>query len=551
MAINAGSATSKQGFRHTYNTRYGGARPAKRKSDGDSWEELEERGKRRRRYEDDRCRRKDSVTHLISSIYADLEAAVDLQRRITEQGKALTDEERFQFETNEDLRLDHLLELRLAALLSHQGDQKLLKAARLPRGRRFDHIRAALKIVSAASRVQRRLSNRIVGTLGWTVIAICLHSSNFRARFLEATDAVDFEDRLDQLRHHKESIEFFAKSRLFDWLEENADQQAQDVLIRDLHCLLTGIAVPESQDITDEEAKIARLHVETRIVGFPDDGKGVDHPHEWELSADGRIATRLGFLPGGRKASLHLQTNIIESEVLLRGHRWNGRSKWLLPEEPRYRSRYDDDCTACNRPGDGEGKKWRANCQCTLQNLKIRLAADGAYFGDRVELRNIHPVIGTGVRALQHVPAGSLLAEYVGEIYPINKKNRRGIYKRPTYLFCQQRVLSHGNENAMFIDPSIRGNWTRYINHSCKPKTNFMMYPCGQKTLTCITVRDRPIEFGEEITVSYGRDYFLGQKLACRCGEDICTLWNADKTKDNKMTLLEAKQQGTAPDWAR
>lgn len=78
-----------------------------------------------------------------------------------------------------------------------------------------------------------------------------------------------------------------------------------------------------------------------------------------------------------------------------------------------------------------------------------------------------------------------------------------------------------------------------------------MMYPCGQKTLTCITVRDRPIEFGEEITVSYGRDYFLGQKLACRCGEDICTLWNADKTKDNKMTLLEAKQQGTAPDWAR
>lgn len=550
LSTPASTPPSTSPSKHGHVTRSGGVRPPKRRPSVESWDVLEERGKRVRTEEDERWRRRDSVTHLIASIYADIEAAVELQRRLGGTGAALTDEERSEFESSEDDRLDHLREIRLAATFPSSKERNRLRAAPLSRGRRFEAVRAGRDVVCQTAGDKRRLLNGIVDTLGWSAVAICLHSVNFRTRFLEATDAVDHGERLEQLRQHRQSIEFFAESRKFIWLEESAEQEAQDVLFRDLNCLLTGTAVPRRLEINEDEAEHARIDVETRINGFPDDDAGLDHPHEWELSADGLTATRLEFLPGGRGASLQLQRNVDDSVILFDRRKWKNRANWLLRDEPRYRSRFDDDCEACDQPGDGEGKKWRAACQCSLENLRIRQAADGAYFGDRVELRKIHPVMGTGVRALQRLPAHSLLAEYVGEIYPIKKTNGRGLYNNATYLYHQTRTLSDGRENAMYIDPGIQGNWTRYINHSCRPKTNFMMYSCGEKILTCVTVRNRAIEFGEEITVSYGRDYFVGQKLACRCAEDVCKLWNADTVKNNAMTLRKARRQGIAPDWA-
>ncbi|ERF76618.1 hypothetical protein EPUS_04438 [Endocarpon pusillum Z07020] len=549
MATNTDTTESKASSEHAHNTRYKGVSEKKRKPSLD-WDDLEERGKRRRGKEGEKWRRRNSVTHLVASIYADVEAAVETQRRIAGQAPILTQEERLDYESSEDMRLDHLREFRLAQMFSSPKTRNRLRAAPVPRGRRFDSVRAGRDVVTRAVVDKWRLLNTIIDTLGWVVIAICLHSANFRTRFLEATDAVDFTERLEKLRLHKESIEFFAKSRQFDWLEVTTEQEEQDVLLRDLNCLLTGTAIPKEQEINEDEAEDARLNADTKIAGFPNDGAGLDHPHEWKLSADGLTAVRLTFLPGGGRATLQLQSNI-EHSVVLPGHRWPDRKKWILKEEPRYRAEFDESCEACNDPGAGEGKKWRAGCQCSVNNLKTRLAADGAYFGDRVELRNVHPILGTGVRALQRLPAHSLLAEYTGEIYPLYKTQQRGKYKNSTYLYCQTRRLSNGEiENAMNIDPSIHGNWTRFINHSCRPKTDFVLYSCGEKIVTCVKVRKRAIEFGEEITIDYGKSYFENQGLACRCREDACRLWNADKMKDNRTTLRQARQEGFAPDWA-
>jgi hypothetical protein len=532
-------------------TRNNGKPPPERNAPEESWEELAERGKRRRLDEDKAWRRRDSVTHLVASIYADIEAAVEMQRRMAGTGNPLTEEERSAFDLSEDIRLDYLRELRLAAMFSRSNAAKTLRDARLPRGRRFESIRAARDIVSLGQRDHLKLLNLVVGTLGWTTIAICLHSANFRTRVLDLSDADDFARRLEELRQHRQSIKFFAKCRLLNWLGDTAEQQTQDILFRDLDCLRKGKSVPESKEISKNEARHAVLSVEIEIIGFPDGDEGIDHPHEWELSADGGTATRLEFLSGRQGASSELQRNIDDSVVLFHEHTWTGRSRWLLPGEPRYRSSYDDECQACRDEGDGEGKKWKASCQCSLENIKIRRAADGTYSGDRIELRHIHPDMGTGVRALQRFPAHALLAEYVGEIYPVNDKNWNGIYKNATYLYSQPRAEKAGKENAMYIDPSIHGNWTRYINHSCRPSTAFLTHSCGDKMLTCVTVGDQPIEFGEEITIDYGKNYFVGQKMACRCCEDVCKLWNADSVEDNKISLRQAKQRGVAPDWAK
>lgn len=532
-------------------TRNGGHAPSKRRAAPD-WEDLKEQGKKRKRSVDEAWRRRDSVTHLVASVYADIEAAAELQRRAAGTGSPLTGEERSALESSEDVRLDYLRELRLAEILASPKALRTLKAAPMTRGKRFFSLRAARDIMSSMAPAQRTLLADVVENLGWPLLAVCLHSPNFRTRFLDVRAAGDLDERMEQLLDHALGIEFFAKSRFFNRLEQTAEQQEQDVLFRDLHCLLTDAVVPQSREISKDEVKHARLWVETPLYGFPEDDARQDHPHEWELSSDGEIARRLDFLPGGEAASRRLQVNIEESEILYQGQKWTDRGgRPLLGFEPRYRTQLDDDCAACEDDGIVKCKKWRADCDCSFENLKIRRSAEREYFGSRIELRITHPIVGTGVIALQYLPAGSLLAEYVGEIYPFNQGNQQGLYQNSTYLYAQNRRTTKGKaKNAIYIDPSVRGNWTRYINHSCRPKTKFTSYTCGDKILTCIRVGDGPIEFGQEITVSYGKQYFIEQNMACRCGVDECKLWNADRVQNNKITLHKARMQGIAPAWA-
>lgn len=540
----------KEPSRHGYSTRSGGQSPPKRKASAESWDTLEERGKRRRRDEDDNWRRRDSVTQLVASIYADIDAAIDIQRRVTGNGDPLTEEELTNFEKGEDLRLDYLRELRLTEMFDDSSN-KNLRRARVPQGKRFDSVRAARDIVKRSKAARRQHLNSLIDSLGWTTMAACLHSENFRNRLLEDTSVKDFLARRDLLTSHRRSVDFFARSRLFDCLEESADQRAQDVLLRNIHCLFTGNVIPDKQDLTQDEMDEHRLNVVTQISGFPADASELDHPHEWKLSADGQRATRLDFVDTSRKQKpqRRLQENVHESKIILGRQKWGNRGNWLVKNEPRYRSELDEPCQACDDQGKQDRKKWTSDCSCTLKELKIRLAADGAYHGARVELRQMNPVMGTGVRALQRFPAGSLLEEYVGEIYPLSNTGR---YNDNTYLLSQKRLLRRKHsEDAMLIDPSIYGNWTRYINHSCEPSADFVVLSCGDKMLTCVVVRDRPIEFGDEITINYGREYFVNQRLACRCGRDRCKLWNADNVDDWKKTLKQAKQQGIAPDWVK
>lgn len=556
--------------RHRYNTRESNKKSRKRKAPTD-WAALKEQGEKRQRQENDSWRRKDSVTHLIASIYADVETAADLQRRMgARDGTTATpisdnkeessppivrDIEELElpnFEIAEDIRLDYLRELRVAEMFTNADERKSLMRAALPRGKRFNSIRAMRDVASNMDAPRWDMLIQVVNTLGWTTLAICLHSANFQTRFLDLVDAVDFPQRLEQIQSQQQALEFFASSRRFVWLEETAEQQAQDVLFGDLRRLLAGTATADGQEANEEETGPDQLRAQPRIVGLlPEDNARVDHPHEWELSANGAIATRLKFTSGqGTSETTRLQENMEQSEVLIEGQQWGKKSKWLLPREPRFRTSDDGECLACGEDDKGEGKSWRANCQCQLENLRIKLAADGVYFGNRVELRHsMNPVMGTGVRALQRLPANSLLAEYAGEIYPAAGKYKgKGLYDSNMYLLKERRKHPGINAIEMYVDPCRRGNWTRYINHSCKPKTAFLRYACGEKIVTCVTVRDESIELGDEITIDYGRDYFTEQNLACLCGEDECTLWNADKVKRNKITLRDAKQRGIAPE---
>ncbi len=64
------------------------------------------------------------------------------------------------------------------------------------------------------------------------------------------------------------------------------------------------------------------------------------------------------------------------------------------------------------------------------------------------------------------------------------------------------------------------GNYTRFINHSCAPNSQFEKF-CWLGTERIILV-SRGIEAGAEITVDYSHEYWDGLDKECLCGEPCC-----------------------------
>lgn len=77
-------------------------------------------------------------------------------------------------------------------------------------------------------------------------------------------------------------------------------------------------------------------------------------------------------------------------------------------------------------------------------------------------------------------------------------------------------------EPTILIDARRMGNWTRFINHSCKPHCEFRMRRVGKVRIMVVEVVRR-IREGAEVTVDYGPEYY-GRRTGkwCECGEGRC-----------------------------
>lgn len=65
-----------------------------------------------------------------------------------------------------------------------------------------------------------------------------------------------------------------------------------------------------------------------------------------------------------------------------------------------------------------------------------------------------------------------------------------------------------------------RGNFTRFVNHSCKPNAQFQRFVWRGKERVLLT--SKGIEAGAEITVDYSDYYWRGLDKKCLCGEACC-----------------------------
>ncbi len=116
-------------------------------------------------------------------------------------------------------------------------------------------------------------------------------------------------------------------------------------------------------------------------------------------------------------------------------------------------------------------------------------------------------IAGLGLFAASPIKKGVQIIEYTGERISEDESNIRG----GKYLFTL--------DNGIVIDGKERKNIARYINHSCRPNSEAVLYDDTQVIIEAI----RSIAKGEEITYDYGEEYVAEhiRPYGCRCAH--CT----------------------------
>ena len=173
------------------------------------------------------------------------------------------------------------------------------------------------------------------------------------------------------------------------------------------------------------------------------------------------------------------------------------------------------------------------HADCQNQRLQKRQYA-------RLELFKTTDGRGWGLKALEDVPEGGLVQEYIGEVLTTEAfKDRAASYglNKPVYFF---------NINSeMVIDASAMGSMARFINHSCDPNCRTEKWSVGAETRIAIVAK-RDIKVGEEVTYNYEFESFGVHEHKCMCGAANCSGFLGKRPKTHAQLAKEAKEAEAA-----
>nr|XP_033806821.1 histone-lysine N-methyltransferase NSD2 [Geotrypetes seraphini]XP_033806831.1 histone-lysine N-methyltransferase NSD2 [Geotrypetes seraphini]XP_033806839.1 histone-lysine N-methyltransferase NSD2 [Geotrypetes seraphini]XP_033806849.1 histone-lysine N-methyltransferase NSD2 [Geotrypetes seraphini]XP_033806859.1 histone-lysine N-methyltransferase NSD2 [Geotrypetes seraphini]XP_033806868.1 histone-lysine N-methyltransferase NSD2 [Geotrypetes seraphini] len=136
---------------------------------------------------------------------------------------------------------------------------------------------------------------------------------------------------------------------------------------------------------------------------------------------------------------------------------------------------------------------------------------------------------GWGLVAKRDIKKGEFVNEYVGEI--IDEEE------------CMARI-KHAQENDIthfymltvdkdrIIDAGPKGNYSRFMNHSCQPNCETQKWTVnGDTRVGLFAVCDIPA--GTELTFNYNLDCLGNEKTVCRCGSPNCSGFLGDRPKNS------------------
>jgi uncharacterized protein len=109
---------------------------------------------------------------------------------------------------------------------------------------------------------------------------------------------------------------------------------------------------------------------------------------------------------------------------------------------------------------------------------------------------------GKGLFALENIPKGACIIEYIGRAIPFEEQESA----KGRYLFTTGKKT--------MVDGNIKENTAKYINHSCRPNCE-ATGPEGHVYIMAI----KNIKAGDELNYNYGDEYFDDyiKPVGCKC----------------------------------
>ncbi|TKS78009.1 Histone-lysine N-methyltransferase EHMT1 [Collichthys lucidus] len=128
--------------------------------------------------------------------------------------------------------------------------------------------------------------------------------------------------------------------------------------------------------------------------------------------------------------------------------------------------------------------------------------------------------MGWGVKAMQDIPQGTFICEYVGEIISDSEADKR---ENDSFLF----TLDNKVGDVHCIDARLFGNIGRFINHLCEPNVLAVRVFTMHQDLRFPRIAffsSRPIKAGDQIGFDYGDHYWRVKSkfFSCHCGSLKC-----------------------------
>jgi hypothetical protein len=156
---------------------------------------------------------------------------------------------------------------------------------------------------------------------------------------------------------------------------------------------------------------------------------------------------------------------------------------------------------------------------------------------------------GIGVFVQDPLLKGCKVAELTGKIEP---KKETDSEAENNYL-CSIAIGSiASNTTTAWINTTYSSSVARFINHSCSPNCQFIEGRCGKNYRLVYVITLRNIDIGEELTLDYGSEWFVGPNEHCLCGESNCR--NPPKVTDEDAEMLDmdadiAQTEHREPNW--
>ncbi|XP_076236867.1 SET domain containing 2 [Calliopsis andreniformis] len=145
---------------------------------------------------------------------------------------------------------------------------------------------------------------------------------------------------------------------------------------------------------------------------------------------------------------------------------------------------------------------------------------------------------GFGLRAMVDLLAGEFIMEYVGEVVdPKDFRRRAKEYskdKNKHYYFMALK-------SDQIIDATMKGNVSRFINHSCDPNSETQKWTVNGE-LRIGFFNKKFIAAGEEITFDYHFQRYGKEAQKCYCEAPNCRGWIGD-TPEEEKEKIEKKEK--------